>query len=253
MEMRGLMGGFYKISEWIMRLSVTNVLWVICSLPFLYLLLVPLFVYNTVEELDQLLASLMLAGAAAPFFFFPATSAMFTTVRKWVMGEVDAPLLKTFFRGYKENYVKSMLGGLLYTLIFVIIIVDYRVYLSGIQGLQLLSYIFLGLGLLLVVSLFNFFSLIVHYHKSTFQLVKDAILITIGRPFRSLSTVLVSVAILFISTRFTFLFPFFTGSLIAYMAFFNFYQVYLKMKEMMERQEQLEQQEREIAEQEPKQ
>ena len=125
--------------------------------------------------------------------------------------------------------------------------------MSGIQGLQLLSYIFLGLGLLLVVSLFNFFSLIVHYHKSTFQLVKDAILITIGRPFRSLSTVLVSVAILFISTRFTFLFPFFTGSLIAYMAFFNFYQVYLKMKEMMERQEQLEQQEREIAEQEPKQ
>ena len=40
MEMRGMMGGFYKISEWIMRLSVTNLLWIVCSLPIWYLLLV---------------------------------------------------------------------------------------------------------------------------------------------------------------------------------------------------------------------
>lgn len=249
MEMRGLMGGFYKISEWIMRLSVTNVLWVICSLPFLYLLFVPLFLS---ESEDQLFTGLFVAAIASPFFFFPATAAMFTTVRKWVMGEVDTPLLKTFFRGYKENYVKSMLGGILYTLIFVIILVDYQVYLNGMQGLQLLSYIFLGLGALLFVSLFNFFSMIVHYHMKTLQLVKNALLITIGRPFRALSTVVIAIGVIFISTRFTFLFPFFSGSIIAYMAFYNFYQIYLKLKDQMERNEQDREEEQEVAEQETK-
>ncbi|MCF2943226.1 YesL family protein [Paenibacillus tarimensis] len=251
MEMRGLMGGFYKISEWIMRLSVTNVLWVICSLPFLYLLLVPLFFSQTIE---QLISGLLVSALAAPFFFFPATAALFTVARKWVMGEVEAPLLKTFFRGYKENYVKSMLGGLLYTLIFVIIGVDYWVYYSGMEGLQLLSYIFMGIGILLVISLFNFFSMIVHYHMKTVQLVKNAILITIGRPIRAVSTVVIAAAAIFISINFTFLFPFFTGSVIAYMAFFNFYQVFLKLKEQQEKQEQeaLEGQEQEMAEQETK-
>ncbi len=247
MEMRGLMGGFYKISEWIMRFSVTNILWIICSLPFWYLFLIPLFTFTTREEL---FTGLFVSAIAAPFIFFPATAAMFTLPRKWVMGEVDVPLFKTFFRGYKENYVKSMLGGLMYTGIFVVIGVDYQVYLSGLEGLQLLSYIFLGIGILLFISLFNFFSMITHYHMRTFQLVKNAILITIGRPFRSLSTAVVAFAIMWFSTRWTFLLPFFSGVAIAYMAFFNFYQIYLKLKDQLERQQQEQEEEQEASDQE---
>ncbi|WP_270170114.1 YesL family protein [Paenibacillus sp. SYP-B4298] len=244
MEMRGMMGGFYKISEWIMRLSVTNVLWIICSIPFVFFLFAAIFLS---QDESQIYPSLVLAAVVAPFTFFPATAALYTVVRKWVMGEVDVPLFKTFFRGYKENYLQSMLGGLLYTLLYVIMFVDYKVYLNELSSFQLLSYVFIGLIFLLFVSMFNFFSMMVHYHMKIFQLLKNAILITIGRPFRSLSTVIVSGFILFISTRFTFLIPFFMGSLIAVVSFYNFHLIYLKLKEQQEKAEaERQQQEEEV-------
>ncbi|WP_240353424.1 YesL family protein [Cohnella algarum] len=107
MEMRGMMGGFYKISEWIMRLSVTNVLWIVCSLPIWYMFLVLL----QSETTDQFISTMILIAILLPFTFFPATSAMFSVARKWVMGETDVPLFKTFFRNYKQNYLQAMLGG----------------------------------------------------------------------------------------------------------------------------------------------
>ena len=53
MEMRGMMGGFYKLSEWIMRLSVTNVLWLLTSFPF-WLMVISLL---NVGDADALKAS----------------------------------------------------------------------------------------------------------------------------------------------------------------------------------------------------
>lgn len=246
MEMRGLMGGFYRLSEWIMRLSVTNLLWVITTLPF-WFIFATFFIlpsmnpdYASLSEeqmLGQLYMGLYSCAAVLPFVVFPATSAMFTTVRKWVMGDVDVPLFKTFFRGYRENYKVSMFGGILYTLMFVIIILDIQFYNSGTPGLELIAYVFMGIAVLLVVSMFNFFSMVVHYHMKTFQLVKNAVLITIGRPFRSLSSAIAAAGIIWLSMRFTFLLPFFSAVAIAYLAFLNFYQIYLKLKEQQERQE----------------
>ncbi|GGG15441.1 YesL family protein [Paenibacillus abyssi] len=232
MEMRGLMGGFYKISEWIMRLSVTNVLWIICSLPFVFFLATALLFS---ENESQLFSGLIVAAVVAPFTFFPATAALYAVVRKWVMGDTDVPLFKTYFKGYKENYVQSMFGGILYTLLYTIMFVDYRVYLNELNSLQILSFIFIGLIFLLFVSMFNYFSMMVHYHMKTFQLLKNAILITIGKPFRSLSTVIISGAIVFFSMQFTFLIPFFMGSMIALVSFYNFHLIFLKLKEQQEK------------------
>lgn len=225
MEPRGLMGGFYRISEWIMRLSVTNLLWIICSIPFVYLAMGAFLA----QDLSQLYTALLLSAVASPFFFFPATAAMFTVARKWVMGEVDVPLLKTFFRGYKENYKQSMIGGILYTVIFLVLIVDFVVYRDRFNSI--IAYIFIAFILLLAVSVFNFFSMTVHYHMKTFQLLKNAILITIGRPLRSISTAIMSGVVVFISTKFTFLIPFFMGSVIALISFWNFYLIYQKLQE----------------------
>ncbi|WP_138753278.1 YesL family protein [Paenibacillus sinopodophylli] len=241
MEPRGLMGGFYRISEWIMRLSVINVLWLICSLPFVFVAVVGLFMSPGVEELKS---SLILMAILAPFTLFPATAAMFTVARKWVMGESDVALFKTFFRGYKENYKQSMLGGIIYTVLLAIMIVDFIVYR---EQLNLLSYIFIAFLVLLIVSLFNFFSMLVHYHMKTFQLLKNAVLITIGKPFRSLSTAVMSGAVMYFSTRFTFLIPFFMGSIIAYLAFWNFHLIYQKLQDQAEKARLAEEEEAEKA------
>ena len=160
MEMRGMMGGFYRISEWIMRLSVTNLLWVITSLPFWYFfffgVILPL---SDLADPAEIYMGFLIAAVLAPFTLFPSTSAMFAMVRKWIMGDTDVPLFKTFFRSYKENYKISMLGGLFYAVVFVVIYTDIRWYLSGASGLELISYIFMGIAILLLVSLFNFFSM----------------------------------------------------------------------------------------------
>ncbi|MGU3470557.1 YesL family protein [Paenibacillus sp. D51F] len=236
MEMRGIMGGFYRISEWIMRLAVTNILWIVCSLPFAFFVFTA-FLSTGLEEnaMSMFYWWLVMGLAAAPFTLFPATSAMFGVARKWVMGDLDVPLFRTYFRHYKENYLQSMIGGIVYALLFGIMIVDFK-YFQGNSSLQLVSYVFLGLILLLGISLFNFFSMVVHYHMKTFQLLKNAVLITIGRPLRSFSTAIVSGFIIYISfsTKLTWLIPFFMGSIIAYFAFWNFYLTYQKIQAQTE-------------------
>ncbi|WP_274652183.1 YesL family protein [Paenibacillus humicola] len=234
MEMRGLMGGLYKISEWIMRLSVTNVLWILCSIPYILLIFPVLFA----KTADEILSSFILSSIVAPFTLFPATAAMFAVARKWVMGEVDAPLLRTFFRNYKDSYVQSMVGGILYVIVFAVLIVDFQVYLKQLHSLQIFSYLFIAIMALLAVSLFNFFSMVVHYHMKTFQLLKNAVLITIGRPIRSVSTAVmcgIVVYISFSSAKLMFLVPFFTGSIVAVIAFWNFYGIYTKLQQQMEK------------------
>lgn len=247
MEPRGLMGGFYRISEWIMRLSAINLLWIICSIPFV-LVATTLFLSGAgtdAEIMSNLYASLILMAIVAPFTLFPATAAMFTVARKWVMGESDVALFKTFFRGYKENYKQSMLGGIIYTLLFAIMIVDFIVYRDQ---LNILSYIFIAFLVLLAVSLFNFFSMLVHYHMKTFQLLKNAVLITIGKPFRSLSTAIMCGLVAYISFfHFQFLIPFFMGSIIAFLAFWNFNIIYTKLQEQAEKMKQSEEEEAEEA------
>ncbi|GFN30235.1 YesL family protein [Paenibacillus xylaniclasticus] len=234
MEMKGLMGGMYRISEWVMRLAVTNILWAICSIPFLFFVLSALFFSTDGEvQLSMLYTSLVFV----PFTLFPATAALFTVTRKWVMGEVDVPLFKTFFRGYKENYVQSMVGGLLYTVAYAIILIDFKVYWDQ-PNMQLISYLFVGFLFILVVSMFNFFSMIVHYHMKTIQLLKNSILITIGKPFRSISTLFMAAIVFYVSLQFTFLFPFFTASIIGYISFWNFNFIYQKIQAQLEQDKQ---------------
>nr|WP_255570201.1 DUF624 domain-containing protein [Cohnella sp. CFH 77786] len=231
--MRGMMGGFYKLSEWIMRLAVINVLWLLCSLPFWLFGFIGFLNMNAAADEAQmtgmLQSTVIIMAVLSPFTFFPATSAMFSVARKWVMGDTDVPLLKTFFRSYKTNFKQAMLGGILYSLLSTILIIDYQVYLTKIENLQVIAYLFIALMLLLLVSLHHFFSLLSHFHMKTLQLLKNALVLTIGRPIRSIIMTLGTVAILFISTRFTFLIPFFFGSIIATFTFYNFNLIITKM------------------------
>lgn len=235
------MGGFYRISEWIMRFSVTNVLWLLCSSPFFFFLLVKLLVMQQ-NFLNESITMNWMMGIVAPFTLFPATAAMFSVARKWVMGETDVKLLGTFFKSYKENYKQAMVGGIFYTLLFVIMYVDYTVYMTQLKSFQAIGFVMLGFLIVLFVSLFNFFSMVSHYHMKTVQLVKNSILLTLLRPLRIIMTTVVSGAILYFSLfKWPFLIIFFSGAIIAYYAFFNFYAVFQKMQEQHERaQEQAE-------------
>lgn len=244
MEMKGAMGGLYKVTEWITRIAFTNILWVLCTSPFLFVLFTKFLMFIQIPEAhnEQILLNWVLA-ILTPFLVFPATSAMFTVVRKWVMGDPDIPIFKTFFRGYKENYKQSMLGGIVYTLLFVIMYIDYTVYMTQFKNFQIVGMVMLVLLLVLFVSMFNFFSMTVHYEMKTRHLLKNAVLLTLIRPFRVFSTLAGSAVLVFIGMKMPALFIIFLFSLMALLAFFNFYATFLKMQEQAERLKQIEEEE----------
>ncbi|MGW8956361.1 YesL family protein [Paenibacillus sp. NPDC055715] len=240
MEFKGAMGGIYRLTEWITRLAATNLLWVLCSSPFMLCLILKLLVMNQNLANESLQMNWAMA-ILVPLTLFPATSAMFTVVRKWVIGDTDAGVFRTFFKGYKENYKQSLIGGIFYTLLFVIMYVDYTVYMTQLSNLQIVGIIMLILIIILLVSMFNFFSMVAHYHMSIGQLIKNAVLLTLIRPLRVFSTMLGSTIIIFIGVKYPVLFLFFIGSVVAWLAFFNFYGSFLKMQDQMKKMKQMKQ------------
>lgn len=234
MEFRGLMGGFYRISEWIMRLSVTNLLWIITAFPVFFFVL-NLFVAETPEQVQSFLVAI---AVLSPFTLFPSTSAMFALARKWVTGDADAPLLKTFFRSYKENYLQSMLGGLFFMVLLMILFFNFRFYSTQTGYMALLTYLFIALSVMAALAMFNFFCIIVHLHMKTLQLFKNSLLITIGQPIRTVLIGASALFVLYISlTQITFLLPFFTGSIIATVTFWHFH---VGFQKILTKQEKLE-------------
>ncbi|MCJ8010370.1 DUF624 domain-containing protein [Paenibacillus sp. KQZ6P-2] len=244
MEFKGAMGGIYKITEWITRFAYSNILWLLCSSPFFFFFVTRLLVTGPNEKLQMNWSM----GIVAPFTLFPATAALFAVVRKWVMGDTDVKIFSMFFRTFKENYKQSMIGGIFYVLLLVIMIVDYNVYMTQLNNLQIIGIVMLFLLIVLFITLFNFFSMIVHYHMGMMQLLKNAVLITILRPLRVLTTVIGSAVVLLIGSKYPALIFFFGGSLIAFWAFFNFYATFNKMQEQAERIKQKELEEQEAAE-----
>lgn len=221
MEMNGFMGGFYKLSVLITRFAYTNVIWILFNLPIVYILLSLI-----TSDLSNIQLYLMTIVVLAPFFFFPATTAMFGVVRKWVMGEGDIPIFRSFLKYYRENYVRSLLGGLLFTFLWTSWILNYLMFFQG------QSIFFIILFILITAFLFTWTSYFIaynaHFEVAFFTALKISFILTIGNPFSTIGVVLINGAIIFISSNYTFLIPFFTGSLCAYFAFVYFHKVIQK-------------------------
>lgn len=227
--MNGIMGGFYRLCEWIMRISVINVLWALCSFP-IFLIALQLLLAENFEQISALLFAI---GVISPFIFFPATAAMFSVARKWVLGDTDVPLFKTFFVSYKKNYLQSMIGGIVYMVLAGLIVVNYRFY-SGLESqFSLISGFFIAFFIIMFISIINFFNLLVHLHMKSFQLVKNSIFLTVGRPLTTLMIIISSVAVIYISINYLNFFLFFVaaGSVIAYLSFMYFNRAFEKIQD----------------------
>lgn len=238
MNGKGLMGGFYVIAEWISRISITNLLWNVLAAPFMFAILFPLFVLNVGIDpnagntMSLLTTGGLIAAVLAPFLFFPATAAMFACARKWVLGEEDVPIFKTFFKAYKQNYLQSMIAGLFYVVILVVLIIDYVYFTKMTSKYEFLGYFFIVGISIVVMAMLYFFSYVVHLRLSTFQIIKNSFLLIAARPFRSLFFSLLSAVIVYISlssAQLMFLMIFFSGSIVALISYWNFNMIYIKM------------------------
>lgn len=233
------MGGLYKLTEWIMRIAGSNLLWLICGSPFFLFVLMKVSLFlSGVENWGADPITNIGMVLTAPFLLFPATSALFSVVRKWVMGESDLSVTKVFFKGYKENYKQSMMGGIFYTILSLVMFFNYDFYTKQMDNLQMIGIIIFVFLVILFVSLFNFFSMVAHYHMSTFQIIKNAILLTMFKPIRALTTLICALVLAYLTVRYGWLILFGLGSLTAFVAYFNFNAAYLKIQDKAEKMRQ---------------
>ncbi len=228
--MTGLMGGMNRLFEWIMRLSVVNILWITFNLPISYLF----FLIPFTEDQSALIVFLFTIAVLAPFVFFPATSAMFGVVRKWIMGELDVPLVKSYWKYYKENYVRSLTGGIILTIIWIIWGVDF--FLLSKNNVIVSGFFLVGFLFLFLMTVF-FFSNTVHAELKLMASIKKSFFFTMLYPLINLTLLVLSGAIIYISVElFTFIIPFFMGTLITYISFFAYHQktekVYSKISKL---------------------
>lgn len=225
MEYKGFSGVFYQIAVWIMRFTTTNLLWFLFNLPIAYLALNLLLVKNV----DELISLVTIIIFLTPFVFFPATTAMFGIARKWVTNQ-DIKLLSSFWKYYKENYIRSMTGGMILVLIWVMVFINYYLFLNSNLN-SLFSWFFFGLAFLLTICTLHFFSITVHMKIRLFRSLRNSFFITVGNPLLSLQIGIMTGAIIYLSFNIiTFLIPFFMGSLIAYLSFASFYKYFTRLQ-----------------------
>lgn len=135
-----------------------------------------------------------------------------------------------------------MLGGIIYTLLFVIMYVDVTVYMTQMANFKIVGILMLVLMIILFVSMFNFFSIVVHYQMTFKEVVTNSILLTIARPIRVFSTLIGSAVLLYIGLRYPVLYALCIPTFIAMLAFFNFYATYNKLQLQVEKKKLAEEQ-----------
>ncbi|WP_062350628.1 YesL family protein [Bacillus kwashiorkori] len=199
-------------TEWITRICFSNIIWLLFNLPIIY------FAFNLLVSTNpnQLITNMLFIIILSPFLFFPSTTALFGITRKWVMGELDIKLIKSFFKYYKENYIRSVIGGLLLTVLWVFLFIDYF-YFSTINSP--IFYLFLAVGIFMLAFTINFFSITVHYEVKLFPTLKNCFQLALGRPVHTIGIAAITIITVYISFNLPFLLLLGTGSIIAYSCF----------------------------------
>lgn len=208
---------FSTLTQWMKRIVFANILWILFNMPVIYSALNMILSTEAMHFLTYLLFLIIFT----PIFFFPATTALFGVVRKWVMGEKNIKLFPSYWQYYKENYLRSLLGGLLLTVLWLIIFIDY--YYFAVTASPLF-YVFLVVGIFMLVFTVNFLAITVHYDIKMFSTIKNGLKLTFGRPIHSTLMVVIIIVVSYLSFN---LLPILLllgfGSIIAYGAFKIFF------------------------------
>ncbi|WP_235864133.1 YesL family protein [Sutcliffiella halmapala] len=163
-------GFLYRSCEWIMRFAFLNLLWIVFTL-----------------------LGFIIGG------FFPSTIAMFTIIRKWIIGHSDLPVLHTFWTTYKKEWLKSNLLGVLLLAASSIIYLEYTVINNSTHSfLQLSKYPFFLLVILFTFLLLYSIPVYVHYNITILQVFKNSVLIMLINPLNNIVMILGLVLVYYI-------------------------------------------------------
>lgn len=170
MDTSGFMESLNKLLEWISRLAWLNLLWISFSLLGLVI-----------------------------FGFFPATVAMFAVVRKWMLGNDEMSIFKTFWTAYKREFIKSNILGVIIVAIGLILYIDLQfVQLSGNSFVSILYIPFFIITLIFISMLFYIIPIFVHYDMKLSQVMKNSFFVMIMNPLSTFYMLIGSFGIIFV-------------------------------------------------------
>lgn len=185
--MNNLTVGIYRFSEWIMRLAYINILWIFFTILGLGL-----------------------------FGLFPATSAMFSVIRRLLVGDTDLPIFKSFYNYMKRDFKQANILGYILVVLGLLLYFDIRFFQTSTHILfnLLTTFSFILLFIYFIMTLY-IFPIFVHYNFKTLEYIKYTLIIAIGRP---VLTIMMIVGVVLVYTLFDSipgLFPFFGASCIS--------------------------------------
>lgn len=176
-----------KACEWITKVAYLNILWI-----------------------GFTILGLIVIG------FFPATASTFTVARKWVTGNTDVPLFKTFYRAYKDALVASNILG------YIVVLVGYVLYLDFLfitvapsDSVSILTIPFLFLSILYFLTALYIFPVYVFFDMKIWQAMKSAFFIMILNPISTIIMALGVFGITYVLWQFQGLAIFFSMSLLS--------------------------------------
>ena len=200
MKRKGFSGFIYMITELVMQFAYLQLLWLVFTLMGLGILGI-----------------------------FPSTAALFSVVRKWIMGEEDVPVFKTFWQTYKTEFVRVNGLGLILSAIGWLLYVDYHFFTSGTtMGSSILKIITLLIIYLFMTTCIYFFPIFVHFRYRFFEYFKYSFLYSVSTPLKTAGLLIISYIIYFLLMKVPVLFLFFSGSVISYMWMWYVYQTIRK-------------------------
>ncbi len=179
---------FQYVTEWVLRLIWTNLLWI-----------------------GYTLLGLVIFG------IMPATVSLFTVTRRWTRREFDFSIWEVFKKTYFSEWKDSNEIGLVFWFIGFVLVVDFRFafFLEGFVSLVLL-FSFIFISLIFMMTLIFFFPIYVHYTYSIKDYMKQSFIYSVVS-IKETIMILVGLFIIgFLIYRTPGFIPFLTGVLPAY-------------------------------------
>jgi len=187
--------------DWVTRIALLNVLWIIFTL----------------------LGAVILG-------LFPATAATFTIARKWVSGETDIPVVRTFWECYKKDFVQSNLLGYILSVIAYVLYLDF-VFLtvSPSKAVYFLTIPFIIIAFIFTLAALYVFPVFVYYDMKLFQVLRTAFVIMVLHPLQTFTMLIGCLGVIVILWTFQGLVIFFGPAVLAVVIMMPAYKTFQKI------------------------
>ncbi|WP_017471360.1 DUF624 domain-containing protein [Amphibacillus jilinensis] len=208
----------YKFCVYFIKFFSLSVKWLVATLP-VWFILSHLLMANSVDRPFFILTLLFLLA----FSLIPATIALFSVVRHWVIHNQQDSIEQGYFYYLKKTYKQSLVIGLFITIATGILIVDI-VYFS--ENQMALFYLFLFVAFAFALYALCLLITFVHYDFKLNAYFKKALLLLLHLKF-SVRVILLTAIFIIIGWYSGIFYLAFLSSLYSYLLFALFYRIYL--------------------------